>query len=361
MMGNKLVLLCAGGTGGHLFPAEALAHELARRGWESHLVTDSRAANFAGRFPGKGVHVVESATMAGRSPRAVAASLVRLVSGYRRSRMLLRELRPALVAGFGGYPTVPPVLAAQFAGLPTLIHEANAILGRANRLLARRATGVAMGFPGPETRADAVVTGNPVRPAILAAAEDPYPERDKREKFNLLVFGGSQGARFFAEIVPKAIGLLSQSDIGRLNIVHQVRAEDLAEVENFYRARKITALTAPFFEDMAAHLAAAHLVVCRAGASTVSELAVVGRPAILVPYPHALDHDQAMNAAAMAGAGGAELVAQEVMTADKLARFLKTAIDDPKKLALMAANAKKSAKADAAVRLADHAEQLLGA
>lgn len=361
-MTRGVILLCAGGTGDHLFPAEALAHELGARGWDVHLATDHRAGRFAKGFPASEIHVIDAATPSGRNPISIIKALWILRCGYIQSKALINRLSPILVAGFGGYPTLPPVFAAQRLGVPTLIHDANAVMGRANRLLARNADLVAMGFSGANEDSISdraiVITGNPVRPAVLAAANRPYPKRHPDDPFHLLVFGGSQGAQYFSQIVPAAIDLLGTDDIERLRIVHQARPEDSPGVETYYRERNIQAQVAPFFSDMPEKIAAANLVICRAGASSVSELAVIGRPSILVPYPFALDHDQAMNAKTVAASGGAWIYMQSDLTPEILADRVKNAINDPKGLALAAEKAKKTGKPDAAARLADCIEQI---
>lgn len=355
------MLLCAGGTGGHLFPAEALAHELAARDWRVHLATDERAERFAGKFPAEAIHVVPSATFTSKNPVAVLRTLARLASGYRHSRALIAELRPRVTIGFGGYPTVPPVLAARHKRVPVILHDANAVLGRANRRLARKAELLAMGFaPAATERFDApvIVTGNPVRPQVLAAAAEPYHAAAAAERFRLLVFGGSQGARFFSEALPEAIAALEPALRQRLDVVQQARPEDAPALRKAYEELDVAARVEPFFADMPALIGSAQLVIARAGASTVSELSVIGRPSILVPYPFALDHDQAMNAAALETAGGARVIAQADLTAHMLADLLKNAMNDAQGLAKMAQKAKESGKPDAAARLADCAEHL---
>ena len=359
-MSKGNILLCAGGTGGHLFPAEAVAHELKKRGYTIHLAADDRVERFADNFPAEEIHQIKSATFGSKNPIAIFRTLKALWSGYKQSRRLLAKLQPVAVAGFGGYPTVPPVLAATRLGIPTLVHEANAVLGRANRLLSRKVNKVAIGF-GETKHIDNIqvnVTGNPVRPDILKAAIQNYPQRTADAKFNLLVFGGSLGAAFFSEVMPPACKLLTNEERGLLKIVQQARSEDKEQVIAAYKEMGIEAEVDSFFGDMAAKLQASHLVISRAGASTVSELAVVGRPSILVPYPHALDHDQATNAAAVAKEGGATLFNQSALTPKLLADELSRAIADPKKLALAANNAKKTGKPDATKALANMLEAL---
>jgi UDP-N-acetylglucosamine--N-acetylmuramyl-(pentapeptide) pyrophosphoryl-undecaprenol N-acetylglucosamine transferase len=358
-MSKGIVLLAAGGTGGHVFPAEALAYKLKERGYVVHLVTDSRAERFAGKFPADEIHVVPSATIGSKNPVAVARSLWKLWMGIRVARKLISRLKPVVVVGFGGYPTVPPLLAATRLGVPAMIHEQNAVMGRANKALAARVQGIAGGFlpeDGGVFREKAVTTGNPVRPAIIAAANVPYAPSHPGEPFNLVVFGGSQGAQFFSKAMPTAISLLDDALRVRLRITQQVRPEDMEMVSGCVAKLEMGADIAPFFTDMAERLAAAHLVICRSGASTVSEISVIGRPAVLVPYPHALDHDQAANAAALAETGGAKVIAQSDLSPEKIAAILTAVMNDPEKLARMAAAAKQAGKPDAANLLADMVE-----
>jgi UDP-N-acetylglucosamine--N-acetylmuramyl-(pentapeptide) pyrophosphoryl-undecaprenol N-acetylglucosamine transferase len=350
------VLVAAGGTGGHLFPAEALAAALVRRGLTVHLATDRRAARYGGAFPDEAVHVVASATLRGRNPIALARTGAMLGFGLAQSWALIGLLKPAAVIGFGGYPTVPPVLAAAWRGVPTLIHDANAVIGRANRLLAPRVTAIATSFPDllrsePSLTAKATLTGNPVRPAVLAAAATPYPA--PAERLRLLIFGGSQGARIMAEIVPVAIGLLEPGLRARLAIVQQSRAEDLDRVRNAYGSLAIAVEIAPFFRDLPARIAASHLIVARSGASTVAELSAIGRPSILVPLPHALDQDQFANAGVLASAGGAIRLAQDEFTPRRLADEIAALGAAPQRLVAMAAAAQSLGRLDAADRLAD--------
>ncbi|EJC75675.1 undecaprenyldiphospho-muramoylpentapeptide beta-N-acetylglucosaminyltransferase [Rhizobium leguminosarum bv. trifolii WSM2012] len=360
-MSKGIVLLAAGGTGGHVFPAEALAFKLKDRGYSVHLVTDSRAERYAGKFPAEEIHVVPSATIGSKNPAAVARSLWTLWSGMRAAKKLIQRLKPVIVVGFGGYPTVPPVLAATRLGVPAMIHEQNAVMGRANKALATRVQGIAGGFlpeGGGAFPEKTVTTGNPVRPAIIAAAEVPYTPSHTGEAFNLVVFGGSQGAQYFSKAMPTAISLLEDALRLRLRITQQVRPEDMEMVGGCVAQLEMEADIAPFFTDMAERLAKAHLVICRSGASTVSEISVIGRPAVLVPYPHALDHDQAANAAALAATGGAKVISQSELSPEKIAAILTAVMNDPEKLAHMAAAAKRAGKPDAANLLADMVEAI---
>lgn len=362
-MGERTILLSAGGTGGHLFPAEALAHEMTRRGWSVHLATDLRAERYAGGFPAKVVHTIPSATFGSRNPFAMAHSGWTLWRGFVRSSSVLQRLKPAIVVGFGGYPTLPPLFAATRRNIPTLIHEQNAVMGRANRALAARVTAIAGGFmaDGEGRAADKmVVTGNPVRPAVIEAAKSAYPSFSGTNPFRLLVFGGSQGAQFFSQAVPPAIGALPAEARARLAVTQQARPEDEAAVRAAYSAMGVEAEISPFFSDLAQRMAAAHLVVSRSGASTVSEIAVIGRPALLVPYPHALDHDQAANAAALAKAGGAEVHRQDSLSPERLAALIAGMMEDKARLLSMAAAARSAGKPDAARLLADLTEAIAG-
>jgi UDP-N-acetylglucosamine--N-acetylmuramyl-(pentapeptide) pyrophosphoryl-undecaprenol N-acetylglucosamine transferase len=353
-----LVLLAAGGTAGHLFPAEALAAALERRGIAVELATDARATRLAQSFPAKHLHVIPSATLRGRDPMNLTRTTAILGWGTLRCFVLLRRTRPAAVVGFGGYPSIPPVLAAGLSGIPVVIHEQNGVMGRANRLLAARVDAIATGFPGVVEEnsglaAKTSVTGDPVRQAVIEAAATPYPELDPIGPLHLVVFGGSQGARIMADVVPAAIERLDPPVRARLRIVQQARDEDLDRVRETYARLRLTAEVASFFADLPARVAAAHLVISRAGASTVAELAVIGRPAILVPLPHAIDQDQLANARVLSDAGGAILLAQSEFTPVRLALEIAELAADPDRLVTMAAAARTMGRPDAAERLAD--------
>ncbi len=359
-MAGKTALLCAGGTGGHVFPAEALAHELKARGWSVHLATDDRAERFAGKFPADAIHVVPSATLGSKNPIALIKTVWKLSTGYLAAAKLLRKIKPAIVIGFGGYPTLPPLYAATHSGLPTMIHEQNAVMGRANSALAKNVTAIAGGFL-PETGAvypdKTMLTGNPVRPAVLEAAQTPYGDPGAGP-FRLLAFGGSQGAQYFSESIPEAIALLPDDLKRRIQVTQQARPDDELKVRATYERLGIAADVLPFFNDMAARIARAHFVISRSGASTVSELAAIGRPSLLVPYPFALDHDQAANAAALAAAGGATVVKQADLTPQKIADIIRKIADDPKMAAGVAAAAKATATINATQLLASLAEAI---
>ncbi len=347
------VLIAAGGTGGHLFPAEALGGVLQARGVAVELATDLRAKQYSGAFPAGAVHQIVAATPSGGSLPARGKAVATLLAGTAAAILLLRRLRPAAVVGFGGYPTVPPVLAATLLGIPTILHEQNAVIGRANRFLAGRVDAVATGFPtlrGIPPGIRTLHTGNPVRASVVAAAKSPYPEDGV---FQLLVVGGSQGARIMADIVPAAVALLGVPMRRDLKIVQQARGEDEARVRKAYTDFGVSAEVLPFFADLPSRMAAAHLVIGRAGASTVAELAAIGRPAILVPFPHALDQDQAKNAEELGALGAAVVVAQPEFTPQWLAAALVAALDDRAALRRRAALARSAGVANAAERLAD--------
>jgi UDP-N-acetylglucosamine--N-acetylmuramyl-(pentapeptide) pyrophosphoryl-undecaprenol N-acetylglucosamine transferase len=351
-----LVLLAAGGTGGHLFPAEALAAALGRRGITVDLATDDRAERYGAKFPARQVHVVASATVRGRNPIALARTAAVLGIGTVQALRLLARIKPSAVIGFGGYPTVPPVWAATLRGIPTLIHEQNAVMGRANRLLAPRVRAIATGFAlerEPMLAGKATRTGNPVRPAVIAAAATAYVAPQPCGPLRLVAFGGSQGARIMADVVPAAVERLARDLQERLSVVQQARAEDLARVKEVYARVGVAAEVAPFFSDLPDRIAAAHLVVSRSGASTVAELAAIGRPAVLVPLPHALDQDQSANAGVLAAAGGALALRQDDFTPQRLAAEIGALASAPQKLVAMAAAARSQGAVDAAERLAD--------
>jgi UDP-N-acetylglucosamine--N-acetylmuramyl-(pentapeptide) pyrophosphoryl-undecaprenol N-acetylglucosamine transferase len=350
------VLVAAGGTGGHLFPAEALAAALGQRGIPVHLVTDKRAARFGGGFAEDMVHVVSSATFQSRNPIAVAKTLAALGAGFNQARKLIGRLQPAAVIGFGGYPTIPPLLAAVWRRVPTLIHDSNAVIGRANRLLAPRVTAIATTFPDvfsdtPGLAAKATLTGNPLRPAVIAAAATAYPAPG--DPLRLLVVGGSQGARIMADVVPAAVNWLDPGLRARLAIVQQARDEDLSRVSHTYASLSVAAEIAPFFSDLPARIAACHLVISRSGASTVAELAAIGRPSILVPLPGALDQDQFANAGVLERARGALRLKQDDFTPQRLANEIAVLAGKPQRLVAMAQAAQSVGRLDAAERLAD--------
>src|SRR5207253_2643021 len=323
---SPLILLAAGGTGGHLFPAEALGVELIRRGFRVRLATDARALRYSGLFSrdNDNIDVVPSETVRGRNPVSLARTAIILGYGTVVAFNLVRRLNPAAVVGFGGYPTLPPLMAARLLGVPGIIHDANAVLGRANRFLASRVNAIATSLPGvldrdPDLAGKATTVGTPMRPAILSAAAIPFASPETNGPLRILVVGGSQGARVMSDIVPPAIERLEPALWGRLVLTQQVREEDMARVRAVYDRLKIRAELAPFFGDLPARLAQNHLVVSRSGAGTVAELAAIGRPSILVPLPGAIDQDQFANAGVLSQADGAIRIVQSEFTPDRLA------------------------------------------
>ena len=351
------IMIAAGGTGGHVFPAEALAAALVSRGHRVALMTDARSASL-GAFAGHERFVIRGAGIAGRGARRAALATLGIAAGVAQARGVLARTSASVVVGFGGYPSVAPVLAARLlrGGPAVVLHEQNAVLGRANRFLARRADLLALSVAGtarvPPGLARAV-TGNPVRPAFAGIGRYVPPEMD----FRVLVLGGSLGARVFSDVVPAAMAALPEALRARATIVQQCRAEDVERVRTAYAAAGIAADLGTFFPDVAWHLARAHLVIARAGASTVAELAVAGRPAILVPLPGAIDDHQAANARALADAGGAWVMPQAALSATALAAEI-ARVADPATLARASAAARTLGRADAADVLADAVERL---
>ena len=362
---SPLILLAAGGTGGHLFPAEALGVELIRRGFRVRLATDSRALRYSGLFSRDTIDVVPSETVRGRSPWSLARTGALLAAGTAVSLNLMRRLKPKAVVGFGGYPTLPPLLAARMFGVPGIIHEANAVLGRANRFLSTRVSAIATSLPGvldrdPALAGKTTTVGTPMRPAILAAAAVKYVLPEAGGPLRLLVVGGSQGARVMADIVPPAIERLEPALWSRLMLTQQVREEDMVRVRAVYDRLKISAELAPFFTDLPARLASHHLVISRSGAGTVAELAAIGRPSILVPLPGAIDQDQFANAGVLAQANGALRLPQTEFTPDRLAAEISAFAAEPGRLTAMAEAARKVGRLDAAERLADLVVKVAG-
>jgi UDP-N-acetylglucosamine--N-acetylmuramyl-(pentapeptide) pyrophosphoryl-undecaprenol N-acetylglucosamine transferase len=351
------ILLSAGGTGGHLFPAASLAAALERRGVAVDLATDERAQKYGADFPARAIHSVPSATPTGAGALSKVGAGATLGYGVIHALALIYQLRPLAIVGFGGYPTVPPLVAAWLSGTPSVLHEQNAVMGRANRFLGPRVTRIATGFPNLKgvdagLLAKTRYVGNPVRPAVLEAAKTPFPDYSDG-RLHVLITGGSQGARIMADVAPAALALLNSEERQRIRLTQQARGEDKARVAAACAKLEFPVEIEEFFADLPRRIAGAHLVIGRAGASTVSELAVIGRPSILVPFPHALDQDQAANAAVLAAAGAAEVIPQTQFTPACLARHLREALVDPARLVASANAAKAAGISDAAERLAD--------
>lgn len=359
------VLLAAGGTGGHVFPAEALAGELARRGYRLGLVTDKRGKAFGGALGDVETYRILAGGIAGKSVLARIKSVAELGIGTLQAWQLIRTLKPDAVVGFGGYASVPTMMAATLAGTPSAIHEQNALLGRANRLMAGRVDAIATSFEDtqgiPErARAKVRLSGMPVRAAIAEKAGAAYPATEGDGPLSLLVLGGSQGARVLSEVVPQALAKLPDAMRMRLDVTQQCRAEDIDAVKAAYHKSGIRAHLASFINDVPDRLARAHLLISRAGASSVSEALVVGRPTILVPYPYAADDHQTYNAHAIDAAGAGWIMPEDTFTADALAARLDSLLGLPAVLEKAARCAAGLGRVDAAGRLADVVDALVG-
>jgi len=364
MSTDRLIVLAAGGTGGHVFPAEALARELLGRGYKLALITDRRGGAYGGALGEIETRRVRAGGIAGKGLLAKIRSVAELGMGTLQARGLLKDMRPRAVVGFGGYASIPTMMAAGLLDIPTILHEQNAILGRANRLLAKRAAAIAVSFPEsrgiPERDTSKVAhTGMPVRSNVLDVRDVPYPSFTDNRSFNVLVLGGSQGARVLSEVIPEAIGKLSPALQARIKITQQCRPEDLDNVRAAYSALKIDADLESFFDDVPKRLADAHLVISRSGASTVAEILAVGRPALLVPYRYATDDHQSLNAHAVDEVGAGWLIPEVDFTADSLAARLESMFGMKTVLEKAASAARKASRPDATERLATLVEETL--
>ena len=356
---NKVCVVAAGGTGGHMFPAEALARELASRGWRVVLATDARGEQYAHAFPAEERLALDAAT--GSGPIGMLKAGLAIMRGVGQARSAFDRTGADVVVGFGGYPSAPALVAAILQKRPTLIHEQNAVLGRTNRMLAPRVGGVASAFPtlgrAPEAvKARAQVVGNPVRPDIRALFDCAYVAPEGDGPIHVLVTGGSQGARILSETAPRALAALPEAIRSRLKVQQQSRPETLESARQIYLEAGINAEVAPFFRDMADRLSKAHLVIGRAGASTCSELAVAALPSVLIPLKIAMDDHQTLNARALSDAGAARVIAEDDLTVGSLTAALSDILSDTTKLTAMSAAARSVAIPDAAARLADLVE-----
>ena len=357
------LIIAAGGTGGHMFPADSLAQELKRRGHRPVLLSDSRGLKFPGLFGGVESHLIASGTFAGGGIGGKIGTFFSLWKGFFKAMWLMIKINPEGVIGFGGYPVVPTMSAARFLRIPYGLHEQNAVLGRANRAIAGKARMIAISFP--ETRkvrkhylTKTYVTGNPVREAIIGLGEKPYPAPAENKVFRLLVFGGSQGASVFGRVVPEALGMLPKAVRDRLRVTQQSREDEKDKLEAAYKKHGVKVRALTFIKDIPAKLARTHLVIGRAGASTVFELAAAGRPAVLVPFPSAMDDHQTANASLLADAGAAWVFAEKDFTARALAKHLQQVLVRDNALGKAAAAARALARPDAAKRLADLVEDM---
>ena len=347
----KKIVLTAGGSGGHVFPAEALAKELTARGAEISFITDRRGNSFSGRFPDSKEYRIFAGAYAGKPLLKKLWALFLMGAGILQSVLILRKIKPDAVVGFGGYAAFPASFAAGILKIPLILHEQNSVLGGANRVLGKRASLIAPTFPDVERIPEGIkteYTGVPVRPEILAARDQPY--RPAAETFNLLIFGGSQGAAVFSRVLPAALTQLPEDIKKRLRISQQCRAADLPAVQKTYENSGLKPELAPFFTDMADRLTQAHLVICRAGASSIAELSVAGRPALIVPILRSADSHQLKNALFITKNNGAFLCEEPDFTPEYLSGKITEFVNTPQILTTAAENAKKLGKPDA-VRL----------
>jgi UDP-N-acetylglucosamine--N-acetylmuramyl-(pentapeptide) pyrophosphoryl-undecaprenol N-acetylglucosamine transferase len=336
-------------------PARALGHDLLSRGFDVEVITDYRGQKFANLFDGMPIHVIKAGTFGGGIAGKIFG-MVNLGLGYLKASRIMSNLKPVVVVGFGGYPSVPGVMAAQRHKIPTIIHEQNAIIGRANSFLAPKAERIAISLPevlglDNADKRRAIITGNPVRPEIAALYTRPYPTPQPDGELSLLIMGGSLGASVFGKIVPQALCQLDSASKARLRVVQQCREDDLAIVKQLYKDADIKAELQTFFTDIPERLAQAHLVIGRSGASTVAELTTAGRPAIFVPYPHHKDQQQKMNAEAVSDVGGAWVMIEDGFTSEALLARIETFLQNPEILFKAAENARSCGKPDAARKL----------
>ena len=352
---KPVILISAGGTGGHMTPAQALASDLKSRGYETALVTDRRGLSYKKMFQEMDIHVLKSGTL-GAGIKGKLMGVLNLGMGIAKALVLLKRLKPDLVVGFGGYPSFPAVYAAQKLKIKTIIHEQNAVIGKANAVLADKATRIAISLPkvqglDEDEEVRAVPTGNPVRHEIAALYTKPYPAPQADDELRIFIVGGSLGATVFSHVVPEAFGALHEDFKKRLHITQQCREADLEEVKKTYEDHGIHAILAPFFNNVAAELEACHLVIGRSGASTVSEITTVGRPAIFVPYPHHKDQQQKMNAEAVADVGGAWVMTEDGFTVEALTTRIEGFLQNPSVLFKAAEKSQSCGKPDAAKKL----------
>lgn len=360
-MNARVALLAAGGTGGHLFPAQALSVELQSRGWIVDLATDERCDQY--HFPARQIHVIPSDTIRSKNPFSLLKTGLRLGLGFVKAYRLVRSMKPQVAVGFGGYPSLPPMVAAYRLQVPTVLHEANAVLGRANKYLARHVSAIGLAAENTqlldeEHKHKARVVGVPVRPAVLEVASLPYSAPEAEGDIRILVFGGSQGARIFAEVLPGALARLPAELRARLVITQQGRPENRQGLIDAYGRLGLKSFEVEsFYQDMPQRMASAHLVIARSGASTVNELTVIGRPSILVPLPNAIDNDQLRNAQNLALSGGAILAEQKELNEERLSALLRNTLEDPVFMENCAKAAKAAGRPDAVKLLADLVEE----
>ena len=363
MIGSSArIVVAAGGTGGHLFPAEALARELVARGHKISWITDERGAARPGFLAVQDPHIISARGLAGYGALGRLTGALTLGVGVFQARRILKDMQPDAVVGFGGYAAAPTMMAATHLNLATAIHEQNAVIGRANRLFARRADRICTTFESTDMVPDGVIpvrTGLPIRDAFKALYDGPYSTPSPHGEIRLFVLGGSQGAAVFSHLVPAALKRLPDALRARITVTQQCRGEIVDQTKLAFDNCGVEATLQPFFDDVPEQIGRAHLIIARSGASTVNEVAMAGRPAIFIPYPYAADDHQMENARAIAGSGGGWCEPQETLTPPRLAERLETLLSDPQILEIAAAGAKAFAVPDAAARMATVIEELI--
>jgi UDP-N-acetylglucosamine--N-acetylmuramyl-(pentapeptide) pyrophosphoryl-undecaprenol N-acetylglucosamine transferase len=361
--GKRSIVLAAGGTGGHIFPAEALAEELKKRGFTPVLITDERHKKYAGTLEDVETHFIQTGALGGNIIKKLL-SVFKIILGYVQARKILSSIQPEVVVGFGGYPSFPTLMASTHKKIKTVLHEQNSLMGTVNRFMASKVVKIATSFEEvsgvlDDDRKKIVFTGNPVRPAILVLRDMQYPDINDESVFRILITGGSQGASVFSRVVPEAIALLPQALRARIRIDQQCRPADIEEAREAYKELGVSADLSTFFTDMPVKIASAHLLIVRSGASTLAEVTVAGRPAILVPYPHAKDNHQMINATALEDVGGGWVMPEEAFTAKALSARIESFLNLPSTLQEAAEKSKEAGKPDAAEKLADLLETLI--
>lgn len=354
---KPLIMLTAGGTGGHVFPAESLAEELSKRGFDLALMTDSRGKdNYHGKLSEITNYSVLSGALVGKSKLFKIKSLIKTCLGIVQAGFILLKRKPVCVVGFGGYASFPCCMAAVLLGIDLVVHEQNSVMSRTNRFLGKYATFIATSFANTKfvpSRTPQILTGMPIRQAIAALSRQDYHPTDEQGKFNLLIIGGSQGAKIFGEVIPAAVRLLPQETQARLNIFHQCRKDEVEAVKTAYGDSKATLTVSHFFENMAELYAKTGLIISRAGASSMAEITAAHLPSILVPLPTAADDHQTGNAAAVGQSKAGIVMAQKNFTAENLSEALQRLLVDDKELTIMADRAARLSIVDASKRLAD--------
>ena len=347
------ILLAAGGTGGHMFPAQSLAEHLKSEGWDVALMTDVRGQKHSGRIPADKIIEVQAASISPRRPFQALKGILKLAKGVRQAKAFIRDWQPDIVVGFGGYPAFPAMRAAQTMGLPTILHEQNAVLGRVNRVFAAKANHVVSGFDVLEKvspKAKVQSLGNPMRAQIMEAVPNAYDA--PISTINLLCVGGSLGARILSQTIPKAVALLPTELRGRIKVVQQTTEGEVETARALYADMGVEAICETFFSDIQTHLAKAHYIIARAGASSVSEIALMGKPSLLIPLAIAMDDHQTINAKSLEGHGAADILPESEFTPESVANILQDRLNDSNWLSSAAASARTLGRPNAARDLA---------